>query len=174
MHRSAQFWIEHLQLEPHPEGGYYRETYRSAEDIPATALPERYAGSRPYATTIFYLLKSGDFSALHRLTSDETWHFYSGAALDIHILSPDGGYWKPRLGNNPEQDQSFQVVVPAGCWFGATVATGDGYTLCACSVSPGFDFADFELADRRALTACYPAHAELIRKLTRDCSVTPS
>jgi hypothetical protein len=167
MHRSARFWIDQLQLERHPEGGYYRETYRAAESIAATALPMRYKGSRNYATMIYYLLRSGDFSALHRLPSDEIWHFYDGAPLDIHIIDANGQYRKACLGNDPCQGQSFQVVIAAGCWFAATVTMESGYTLAGCTVSPGFDFADFELADRQTLTECYPAHADLIRKLTR-------
>ncbi|ABA88304.1 cupin superfamily barrel domain protein [Syntrophotalea carbinolica DSM 2380] len=167
MQRSAQEWIDHLDLIRHPEGGYFRESYRASETIPANALPHRYQGSRHYATTIYYLLQSNDFSALHRLASDEIWHFYSGSPLDIHIIDPGGQYRRACLGNDPQKGQSFQIVITAGCWFGATVTRQDSYTLTGCSVSPGFDFADFELADRQSLIAAYPAHADVIRRLTR-------
>lgn len=167
MQRSAQEWIDHLDLIRHPEGGYFRETYRAPETIPANALPHRYLGSRHYATAIYYLLHSNDFSALHRLASDEIWHFYGGSPLDIHIINPSGQYSKVGLGNDPQKGQSFQVVVTAGCWFGATVTQHDSYALTGCSVSPGFDFADFELADRQTLISQYPAHADVIQRLTR-------
>ncbi len=167
MQPSSHYWIDSLELERHPEGGYFRETYRAAESIPATALPNRFQGCRQFATAIYYLLQSEDFSALHRLASDEVWHFYGGSPLDIHIIDPSGRYSKPRLGNDPKNDQSFQVVVEAGCWFGATVALPGSYTLAGCSVAPGFDFADFELAHRQALITQYPKHKNLIEGLTR-------
>jgi hypothetical protein len=167
MQHSAHFWINSLKLKRHPEGGYFRETYRAAESIPATALPNRFQGSRQFSTAIYYLLQSEDFSALHRLTSDEIWHYYGGSPLDIHIIDPSGCYSKPRLGNDPTKDQSFQVVVEAGCWFGATVAIPGSYTLAGCSVAPGFDFADFELAHSRPLITRYPEHKNLIERLTR-------
>jgi len=167
MQHTADDWIALLGLTPHPEGGYFRETYRADESIPAAALPERYGGARPYATTIYYLLQNNDFSALHRLASDETWHFYGGAPLAIHIIDTAGNYRIARLGNNPQNGESFQVVVGAGCWFGATVTGPDGYTLAGCTVAPGFDFADFEIADRQTLIRQHPALAHLITNLTR-------
>lgn len=167
MQRSAQFWIDHLELKPHPEGGYFRETYRAEERIPATSLPRRFQGSRPFATSIYYLLQSGDFSALHRLASDEIWHFYDGSPLDIHVIDPSGRYHKPRLGNDPKSDQSLQIVVEAGCWFGATVSLPGSYTLAGCDVAPGFDFADFEMAHSQPLITRYPEHQHLIQRLTR-------
>lgn len=167
MQRSAVFLIDMLKLKRHPEGGYFCETYRATETIPAAALPDRFQGSRHYATAIYYLLQSNDFSALHRLSSDEIWHFYGGAPLDIHTIDPSGNYQKHRLGNDLQNGQSFQIVVAAGCWFGATVALPDSYTLAGCGVAPGFDFADFELADSQSLIGNYPQHAALILRLTR-------
>lgn len=167
MQRSAHFWIDNLELKRHPEGGYFRETYRAAESIPASSLPDRFQGTRPFATAIYYLLQSEDFSALHRLASDEIWHFYSGSPLDIHIIDPSGCYSKPRLGNDPKKEQTLQVVVEAGCWFGATVAIPGSYTLAGCNEAPGFDFADFELAHSHPLITRYPEHKNLIERLTR-------
>ena len=158
--------IERLGLLRHPEGGWFRETYRSAEETPGAALPERFGGSRSFSTAIYFLLERGDISALHRIKSDEIWHFYAGSAVLVHVISPDGGYTARRLGPDPESGDSFQLVVPAGSWFGAEVIEG-AFTLVGCTVAPGFDFADFEMADRRALTELYPGHSEIIRRLTR-------
>jgi predicted cupin superfamily sugar epimerase len=162
---TAHKIISHLQLIRHPEGGWFRETYRCADTVPAAALPERFDGSRALATAIFFLLEEGDISALHRIRSDEIWHFYGGSPLLIHAIFPDGRYQVQRLGSNCDEGELYQAVVPAGCWFGAELA-GQQYALVGCTVSPGFDFADFEMADRQRLSACYPQHKELILRLT--------
>jgi len=159
--------IATLELQPHPEGGWYRETYRAAESIVPEALPARYGGPRSHATVIYFLLDSASFSALHRLKSDEQWHFYRGSALTIHVIEPDGRYAPIRLGPNPVGGESFQAVVPHGCWFGATVDTPGTHALVGCSVAPGFDFADFEMATRAKLCLDFPQHANLITRLTR-------
>ena len=161
---DAAHWIETLGLQAHPEGGYFNETYRAAEAIPAAALPERYTSDRAFCTQIYFLLESHSFSAFHRLTSDEAWHFYHGSPLDLHLIYPDGRYEQRALGPG-----AFQTVIPAGVWFGATVREPDSYsyTLVGCTVAPGFDFADFELADRVALQAQFPRHHALIQRLTR-------
>ena len=163
---AAQRLITQLKLVRHPEGGWFRETYRSADSAPAKALPERFDGSRALSTAIFFLLEEGDFSALHRIKSDEMWHFYAGSPLLIHALYPDGRYEAQRLGPDHSAGDRYQVVVPAGCWFGAELAGGP-FALVGCTVSPGFDFADFEMADRRQVTESYPLHAELIERLTK-------
>ena len=163
---NAQELIKRLELVRHPEGGWFRETYRSIETIPAQALPERFSGGRAFSTAIYYLLESGDISVLHRIKSDEVWHFYAGSALNIHCLSPDGSYQDLRLGANPAAGEQFQVVVPAGCWFGAELVA-DGFALVGCTVAPGFDFADFEMVQARQLCDRYPQHAELIMRMTR-------
>lgn len=159
--------IRALDLKPHPEGGWYRETYRATESIAAGGLPERYAGPRSHATSIYFLLTSDSFSALHRLKSDELWHFYHGSPLNLHVIQADGRYAPITLGTNLAQGETFQAVVPHGCWFGATVATSGAYTLVGCSVAPGFDFSDFEIADRESLTRAFPQHQALIERLTR-------
>lgn len=159
--------IAKLKLQPHPEGGWYRETYRAAESLPQNALPGRFDGRRSLATAIYFLLNSESFSALHRIKSDEQWHFYSGSSLTVHVIHPDGRYALIKLGKNLAQGETFQAVVPHGCWFGATVDTPDSYVLVGCSVAPGFDFADFEMADRESLSKEFPQHATLIARLTR-------
>jgi predicted cupin superfamily sugar epimerase len=158
--------IASLNLQSHPEGGWYRETYRSTETIPANELPDRFDGPRSFATAIYFLLNSESFSALHRIKADEQWHFYSGSALTIHVIRRDGHYAPIKLGQNLEQGESFQAVVPHGCWFGATVDTPESYALVGCSVSPGFDFKDFEMAQREILKKEFPHHTELIDRLT--------
>ncbi|MER3482543.1 MAG: hypothetical protein C4332_04720 [Meiothermus sp.] len=163
--RDARFWIEHLGLEPHPEGGYYRQSYKSGEII--DDLPERYAGPRAFSTAIYFLLQHPNFSAFHRIASDELWHFYAGSPLTVWIISPEGALSTLRLGPNPEQGQSFQGVSPAGSWFASAPDEPGSWALVGCTVAPGFDFADFELAERDKLAAEYPQHRELIERLTR-------
>lgn len=161
--QPAEYWVRHLRLQPHPEGGFFGETYRSALEI----TPEGYPGRRPASTAIYFLITAAAFSAFHRLRSDEGWHFYTGSPLRLHLIHPDGSLETRLLGADPAQGQQFQTVVPAGVWFAAEVPAPDGYCLAGCTVAPGFDFADFELAERAALSAAYPQHAELIRMLTR-------
>jgi len=164
---SADDYIRDLGLQPHPEGGWFRETYRAAEAIPGSGLPERFGAERSISTAIYFLLKRGNFSAFHRIRSDELWHFYAGQSLVIHIIEPEGHCWAVRLGADTAAGESFQALVPAGCWFAAEVTAGGEFALVGCTVAPGFDFADFELAQRENLIASYPAHRELITRLTR-------
>jgi predicted cupin superfamily sugar epimerase len=161
--------VERLNLARHPEGGWYRETYRSAESIPADAVPDRFNGDRSVSTAIYFLLEKGDVSHLHRIKSDELWHFYSGAPLTLHLISQDGIYSKIVLGSGPAHGETFQAVVPAGYWFGAEVTGSGDYSLVGCTVAPGFDFADFEMGDRDELLQRYPEHAEVISLLTQGC-----
>lgn len=151
-------FIELLGLQPHPEGGYYRESYRAKETLPAEGLPARYAGERAMGTAIYYLLEVGDRSHFHRLKGDEIWHFYAGGSLDMYLIRPDGNMELRQLGNRPDLGQAFQTVVPAGWWFAAIPSLGSSFSLCGCTMAPGFDFADFELGERAAMTAQYPQH----------------
>ena len=164
---DAEQWVEHLQLEPHPEGGYYRQVYRAAEVIAAEHLPPRFGGPRFHSTSIYFLLTSENFSALHRINQDEVWHFYDGSSLTIHMIDPRGEYSTAHLGRSVEQGKQLQAVVPAGWLFGATVDDPDSFSLVGCTVAPGFDFADFELPSRAALLERYPRHRALIERLTR-------
>jgi predicted cupin superfamily sugar epimerase len=159
---TAQDWIERLGLRPHPEGGWYRETYRSPERVEAAALPRRFAGARVLSTAIYYLLRAGERSALHRIKSDEVWHHYAGDAVTLWLLDAAGVARRLRLGGDGEP----QIVVPAGAWYGARVADGGAYALMGGTVAPGFDFADFELADRATLLAGWPAQRAVIEELT--------
>ncbi|MDF8364542.1 cupin domain-containing protein [Achromobacter anxifer] len=155
--------IRRLDLLPHPEGGYYRETYRAADPV------TRGDGARRSASTaIYYLLCDGAWSTWHRIRSDELWHFHAGDALHIHVLAPDGGYACLRLGDAlKDPGAAFQAVVPAGCWFAAELADPGGYALTGCTVAPGFEFSEFELADAAELQGLYPAQADLIARLAR-------
>jgi uncharacterized protein len=163
---SAAYWIERLRLAPHPEGGYFRETYRATETVARAALPDRFPGPRPFSTAIYFLLPSDDVSRLHRLRSDELWHFHAGSALVIAILEPGTGAREIVLGPDPDRGETLQASVPAGCWFGARVRTPSSFTLAGCTVAPGFDYADFELADRAAVLREFPHDAALIARLT--------
>jgi uncharacterized protein len=165
--RETQVRIAALGLQPHPEGGFYRETYRSPDRLPAAALPHRYGGERCFCTAILFLLPQGEFSAWHRLCSDELWHFHDGAPLIVHSLDPAGRHTAARLGRRPDRQETPQLCVPAGCWFAAEPASEEPFSLVGCTVAPGFEFADFELADPDALRATFPQHAALIRRLTR-------
>jgi predicted cupin superfamily sugar epimerase len=156
--------VRQLGLQPHPEGGYFRETYRGAEAIPAGAIDRRYAGSRATSTAIYYLLEAGQRSALHRLKSDEIFHFYAGDPLTIVEIAPDGRLTETLLGADLASGAIPQRVILAGAWFGA-VPEGR-FALVGCTVAPGFDFADFELAEKAALLAAFPRHATWINRLT--------
>jgi predicted cupin superfamily sugar epimerase len=158
--------IKHYQLLPHPEGGYYKETYRSTEKIPSSALPSRFSADRCYGTAIYFLLLKDLFSAFHRIQSDECWHFYEGDSLHVHVLHLNGNYELICLGKNTSQGEVYQAIVPAGAWF-ASECTGD-YSFVGCTVAPGFEFADFELAYADGLKADYPERTALIERLCRQ------
>jgi uncharacterized protein len=166
--QTAEYWIDKLGLEPHPEGGYFRQTYRSEVAIAREALPAGFGGSRPVSTAIYFLLAGENFSAFHRLRSDEVWHFYAGAPLEVHVIEEGGGYSKILLGRDAEAGEGFQAVVKAGCWFGSRVRDGKSWALVGCTVSPGFDFQDFEMAKRDELVRLCPQHREVIERLTRE------
>ncbi len=166
MDKTANEWIEQLDLKPHPEGGYYREVYRSSELIPAEALPERFNKSHVFGTSIYFLLNGKQISSLHRLKSDEIWHFYSGSSVCISMIFADGTLRQKTLGPHPEEGETFQVVIPRGCWFGAKVTDEKGYALVGCTVAPGFEFDDFELAKRADLLKLFPQHKEIINEFT--------
>lgn len=163
---DSHYWIGQLDLKPHPEGGYFNEVYRSHEGIPQPALPARFTGDRSFCTAIYYLLEAGDFSAFHRIKSDETWHFYAGGPLDVVMLSTDGAR-TVRLGRTLHKGELLQMTVPAGVWFAAKLAEGSRYALAGCTVSPGFDFEDFEMGQRQELCAQFPMCQDEIARLTR-------
>jgi predicted cupin superfamily sugar epimerase len=165
--RDARYWVEKLRLAPHPEGGYFRQTYRAEIEIAREALPAGFAGARPASTGIYFLLDGENFSALHRLQSDEMWHFYAGETLVVSVIDAAGKLSEILLGSDPEAGQVFQAVVKAGCWFGSRVRDSGAFALVGCTVAPGFDFADFKMGKREELVREWPEHRAVIEGLTR-------
>ncbi|MCF8373905.1 MAG: cupin domain-containing protein [Bacteroidales bacterium] len=168
MLKSAEYWIENLYLEPHPEGGWFRETYRSSEKISESGLPLGFSGNRNFSTAIYYLLQNDDFSAWHRIKSDEMWHYYDGdGAIEIHTLSKIKGHEIRVLGSNPENGGSPQVVVPANTWFASRLTKQKMYALAGCTVAPGFDFDDFEMGEELSLVKEFPQHVGIIKEFIK-------
>jgi uncharacterized protein len=166
--KKAQYLKERLDLSELPgEGGYYRETYRSDKTI---ILPSETDGERSISTSIYYLLDGTQFSAFHRLKSDEIWHFYIGSSITLYIINKMENLSEVKLGSNIEKGELFQIQVRAESWFAATVNDISSYALIGCTVSPGFDYLDFELGDRKKLIERYPQHRSIIEKLTTSAS----
>jgi predicted cupin superfamily sugar epimerase len=167
---DADTWIAALNLHPHPEGGHYRQVYRSRELLEprGRGLPARFTSPKAISTAIYFLLKGDEVSAFHRIKSDELWHLYAGSPLDIHVLHEDGELQTLSLGLDIAAGQRPFHAVPAGVWFGAMLTKPDSYALVGCTVAPGFDFEDFELAEREGLLEHYPEHHTLIKRLTRE------
>lgn len=166
--KSGAYYIEKLELTPHVEGGAFREVYRSSGMIKVNALPKDFEGDRNFCTSIYFLLQYGQFSAFHKIASDEMWHFYDGHPLTIYEIDQHTGTLiKHQLGSNLENGETFQCVISAGNWFASRCEVPKGFSLVGCTVSPGFDFQDFILAERESLTQEYPDHAALITSLTR-------
>jgi uncharacterized protein len=169
--KTAEYWIEKLDLQKHPEGGWYREVYLSDDVIPKTGLPMGFRGERNFATSIYYLLKGSDFSAFHRIKSDEIWHYYSGTSAIELVVLEKGCVKKLHLGDNPDLHQRWQLVIPKNTWFAARLLNRDGYALAGCTVSPGFHFDDFELAGTK-LTNEFPVIKGELASLVKDNSIT--
>lgn len=164
--KKVDYWVNHLDLLPHPEGGFYKEMYRSSLSVSADIMEEGLAGDRNLATGIYFLITEGNFSAFHRIKSDEMWHFYYGEPLIVHVIELSGKYTKLAIGLDIEKGQTPQALVPAGAWF-ASESLG-AYSFVGCTVSPGFDFQDFELAKKAELIREFPHHSELIERLSRE------
>jgi hypothetical protein len=162
MRPDAADLVQLLALSPHPEGGFYRETWRSPLSL--SGLP--HTTPRAASTAIYFLLPAGVFSALHRVASDEVWHHYDGDPLDLHEIDDAGRHTVTALGRDLRRGERPQHVVPAGRWQ-AAVPRGERYALCGCTVAPGFDFRDFEMPGREELGKVFPQHAELVARLTR-------
>lgn len=161
---KAKYFIDKLGLIKHPEGGWFKEVYRSDEIITADALNDRFSSERSISTSIFFLLEKDEFSAFHKIKSDELWHFHAGSSLKLFMISPAGKLTEKKLGLNIERKERPQVIVPNGYYFAAK-SNGE-FTLSGCTVAPGFDFEDFEMPSLDVLTNLFPAHAELIKLLT--------
>lgn len=157
---KARQLIEKLELLPHPEGGWYRETYRSAE-----TMTNKNGAKRNVCTAIYFLLEGNDKSHFHRIQSDETWFFHSGEPLEI-LMIYENQLQTIRLGNNILKGEIPQFTVPSKTWFAARIETGTGYSLVSCTVAPGFDFADFELAEQEKLSNDFPELKDVIREFT--------
>lgn len=167
MKTAAKEFIHHLDLLPHPEGGYFRETYRSELILPSDGLPSEFSGSRNAATAIYFLIEKNNFSALHKIKSDETWHFYAGDPLEVIELNENGELKKTNIGSGLDRGELFQYTVKANTWFGSRVLSGGEFSLVGCTVAPGFDFRDFEMASRESLLDQFPHLEKLILEMTR-------
>ena len=167
MNKKAEYYISKLQLKPHPEGGYFKEVYRSGEIFEAEHLPGRYIGNRAFSTSIYFLLEGGQVSNFHRIKSDELWHFYDGSAVKIYVIEEDGVMRYTSLGSNLEEGEALQAVIKKNSWFAAELKDKNSFSLIGCTVSPGFDFDDFELGSRESLLKQFPDYSEVIKKLTK-------
>lgn len=165
---KAVDWITRLQLAPHPEGGFYRETYHANHVLEGNLTLQTYGGPRRTASSIYFLLEAQDVSKLHRLKSDELWYFHAGHPLTVHIIAPNGEYRTTKLGLDFKDGQEPQRIIDANHIFGASIDNGneDAFALVSCMVSPGFEFADFELFETHALLQKFPQHEEIITRLT--------
>ncbi len=166
MEEKVKYYIEKMGLEKHPEGGYFKEIYRSGEYIETTSLPDRYKGDRVFSTSIYFLLEKNQKSVFHRLQSDETWHFYDGGTVKVFMIDENSELSEIRLGRNIEKDERLQFTIPKNCWFAAELEDKKSFCLVGCTVAPGFEFSDFEMGSRESLIEKYPAHKELITRLT--------
>lgn len=165
---TAREIIERLQLVPLTiEGGYFRETYRAPLIVPAATLPSEYSGDRNASTAIYYLLTPDTFSAIHRVKSDEVFHFYAGDAVEMLQIRPDGTAKVVIIHNDLADGREPQVIVPAGVWQGCRLLPGGQWALMGCTVAPGFDYADFELAERDDLLKLGNEYSVLITALTK-------
>lgn len=159
---NSQAWIDYLNLEAHPEGGYFRQVEKSTD-----LLQEGHDKVRSRYTSIYFLLTHDNPSNFHRLTADEVWYYHAGASLTIHMISPEGHYSQVDLGLSTQDGQVLQYRVPKGYIFGSSVDQAESYALVSCMVAPGFEFDDFELFERQALLDLYPQHQAIIERLTR-------
>lgn len=164
---TAKELIEKLDLQPHPEGGFFKEMYRSKGEINVDGLSTEFMGRRSFSTCIYFLLTSDTFSAFHKINQDEIWHFYMGSPIQLHTISPGGIHEEHIIGNDIKNLQQPQLVVPKEHWFAASVMDKNSYALVGCTVAPGFDFQDFVLGNRQALEAEFPEHISVIEKYTR-------
>jgi hypothetical protein len=167
MNEKARYYIDKLKLQKHPEGGYFNEIYRSDEIFTASVLPKRYDGDRAFSTSIYFLLEGKDISAFHKLQSDEIWHFYDGCPVKVYIITPQRTLEERILGFNLDNKESLQTVIHMHSWFGAELMDKTSFSLIGCTVSPGFDFRDFEIGKREHLLEEYPEFSSTILRLTK-------
>jgi predicted cupin superfamily sugar epimerase len=163
---TSEDLIDKFKLVAHPEGGYFHENYRSDGIVNSSSLWNGAEGTRNYSTGIYFLLEKKHFSAFHRIKQDEMWHFYAGSTLLLHMINEKGDYRLVKIGNNINEDNFFQYVVPAGTWFASEVEDKNSFSFCGCTVSPGFDFKDFEMPSRKKLLSKFPNQQKIISRLT--------
>jgi uncharacterized protein len=163
---NAGYIIDHLNMKAHPEGGFFTETYRSKEMVKQSELPERYIGDRNLSTCIYFLLKSGQVSKFHRLKTDEIWHFYSGCPMELNIIDENGNFSRIHLGSNINKGEISQFVVKMNCWIAAKPSAPNSYALVGCTMAPGFDYTDFEIADPDILINNYPLLKDIINEFS--------
>ena len=166
MHLKARQYINQLGLKKYPEGGYFKEVYRSGEILLPQHLPSRYKSGRNFSTSIYFLLEGKQISAFHLLQSDELWHFYDGSTVILYSIDQKGNLSIEKLGR--EDDCNFQLTIKKGTWFAAEVENKKSFSLFACTVSPGFDFEDFKLGKRNELAEKFPEQELLIKRLTNS------
>ena len=158
---NATYWIQQLSLLPHPEGGFYKEVFRSQQQVNRLGADAVLQA----CTSIYYLLEGEDYSGFHKISSDEIWYFHKGAPLTVHVINAEGEHQALQLSDQP--DGSLSLVVPAGLWFAAEVPGKTGYALVSCAVAPGFEFSEFEMAKKEELIETYPGNEELFERLCR-------
>ncbi len=164
--QNADYWIQRLNLQKHREGGYFIRKYQSPIILVEDFLPKEYSGARYCSTAIYFLLPGSEVSVFHRLLSDEIWFFHAGSSATIHLIDSDGYFLTKKIGLNLEENEDPMVHIPANSWFAAEVNNPDEYTLVSCTVSPGFEYSDFELAKRIDLLKSYPNYTEIIQRFT--------
>lgn len=165
--KDANYWIDKLEMEQHPEGGYYKRLYASGEIIQAAGLPKRFTSDRRLMSCIYFLLTSDSFSSFHKLQSDEIWNFYKGQAIRLTTINANGELKQELLGPDIDEGQASQIAVPANTWMAAEIVEDNGFALLGCTVAPGFEFDDWELGERKRLLAQFPQHKDVITRLTR-------
>lgn len=168
MKKSADHYIAQLGMQLHVEGGAFKEYYRSPLKLPHAVLSAAHRGDRPAGTAIYFLLRHGEFSAFHKLASDEVLHFYDGEPLHVYEIDKDAVMRQHKLGRDLAQGERFSLVVPGGSWFALRCEVAGGFSLIGCTVAPGFDFEDFTMDDRATLLERFPQHDRLIRELTYE------
>ena len=166
--QDPQYYISKLGLEPHPEGGYFKRTFESQEQITDQELTVDFEGKRMLYTSIYFLLTSNDVSHFHRLQSDELWYYHAGSPLSVHMIDENGEYTEHKLGLDLENGEVPQVLVPKNTIFGSSVKDRETFSLVGCMVSPGFEYQDFELFTQEELLLKYPEHKEIIMKIAYD------
>jgi uncharacterized protein len=166
--QDPQYYISKLGLEPHPEGGYFKRTFESQEQITDQELTVDFEGKRMLYTSIYFLLTSNDVSHFHRLQSDELWYYHAGSPLSVHMIDENGEYTEYKLGLDLENGEVPQVLVPKNTIFGSSVKDRETFSLVGCMVSPGFEYQDFELFTQEELLLKYPEHKEIIVKIAYD------